>query len=108
MQEGPRLLADRASADATRHTEQDDLQGVRHPAADPKLHKIFGVRRDLAGGSARRPITRCDGYYLRGRLALMPITGLRACGSFVLFGPPEAIDKLPDDQPAGKHAQSAP
>jgi hypothetical protein len=43
MQEGQQLLADRVSADATRHAEQDDLHGVHHPAADPKLHKYSAV-----------------------------------------------------------------
>jgi hypothetical protein len=48
MQEGQQLLADRVSADATRHAEQqDDLHGVHHPAADPKLHK-YSAGRGLA------------------------------------------------------------
>jgi len=45
VQEGQQLLADRVSAGATRHAEQDDLHGVHHPAADPKPRKYsaFGA-----------------------------------------------------------------
>ena len=53
------------------------------------------VRRDLVDGSSRRPITRCDGYYLRGKMALMLTTELRACGSLVLFGPPKFVAYSP-------------